>query len=388
MISTDVIYLDSTMAGTPTLSGVAGAAIDVLYAGLVTGCNPKTITITRSGQTATASCNNHGFPVHAVLANSGAQQAEYNGRIRVLSATANDFTFAVTGTPDTPATGTIEARFASAQWTRPYSESNIASFRMPVIGSAGRYLQVKDDASGANGGRQAFCRVWADMTDTVTGTEPCPTVAQLATGIVLNKSSTADATARAWFLRATPMGCMLGISFHASNPGVYEIFYAGDLFTDQPGDTYPTIISGSIGVTQTNPGVSNYLGLMTPFKGTAAGSLYKLRRGYDAVEAPIAIGAVGRFGNMISGGSSGNMPNPNPTDNGFHLSAFDICDTTTFLGRIGGLYQSLHAATSHPEHGSIVSPPPELAGHRLMVARINPNGSPGHVIIDLTGPDV
>lgn len=375
------------MAGTPTLSGVAGAAIDVLYAGLATGCNPKTITITRSGQTATAACNGHGFPVHSVLAISGAQQSEYNGRFRVLSATTNDFTFAVTGTPDTPATGAIEARFASAQWTRPYSASNIASFRMPVTGSAGRYLQVKDDASGVNGARQALCRVWADMTDTVTGTEPCPTVAQLATGIVLNKSSTADATARAWFLRATPMGFIFGQAYHASYAGVYEIFHVGDLFTDQPGDTYPTIISGANNTAQTAPGSNNYLGLMVNFKSTATGGMYKLRRGYDAVEEPIAIGAVGRFGNAYSGGSAGNMPNPNPTDNGFHLAAFDICDTTTFLGTIGGLYQSLHVSTSHPGHGAIVAAPPELAGHRLMVARINPNGQTGYVVIDLTGPD-
>lgn len=373
------------MAGTPTLSGVTGAAIDVLYAGLVTGCNPKTITITRSGQTATASCNGHGFPVHSVLAISGAQQSEYNGRFRVLSATTNDFTFSVTGTPDTPATGTIEARFASAQWTRPYSASNIASFRMPVTGSAGRYWQIKDDASGAGGAKQALCRVWAEMTDTITGTEPCPTVAQLTDGLFLNKSSTADATARAWFLRATPMGFMLGVAFHASYSGVYEIFLVSDIFTDQPGDTYPTIISGAHNTAQNNPGFYNYLGSMVAFKSTANG-MYKLRRGYDAVETPIAIGAVGRFGNLISGGAA-TMPNPNPTDNGFHIAAFDICDTVTFLGRIGGIYQSLHTSTGHPAHGAIVPSPPELAGHRLMVVRISPNSQTGHVIIDLTGPD-
>lgn len=67
-------------------------------------------TITRSGGTATATCVGHGFEVGEVLNIYGAGQAGYNGRQTVLTTPTTDtWTFAVTGSPVTPATGTIKA---------------------------------------------------------------------------------------------------------------------------------------------------------------------------------------------------------------------------------------------------------------------------------------
>lgn len=70
-----------------------------------------TVTITRSGSTATATWQGgaHPFVNGQKVVHSGASQAEYNGAFAVTSTGANTYVFTVTGTPSTPATGTILA---------------------------------------------------------------------------------------------------------------------------------------------------------------------------------------------------------------------------------------------------------------------------------------
>lgn len=70
---------------------------------------PETLSvtsITRSGTTATVTVDNS-FTVNTYVTISGADQTEYNGTFRVQSATSTAFTITVSGSPVTPATGTI-----------------------------------------------------------------------------------------------------------------------------------------------------------------------------------------------------------------------------------------------------------------------------------------
>jgi hypothetical protein len=65
-------------------------------------------SITRSGSTATAtSTNNHPYITGDTITVSGANQAEYNGVFTVTVTGVATFTYTVTGTPATPATGTL-----------------------------------------------------------------------------------------------------------------------------------------------------------------------------------------------------------------------------------------------------------------------------------------
>ena len=69
-----------------------------------------TVTITRSGSTATATMTGgHPFVTGQKVVHSGATQTEYNGAFTITSTGASTYTFTVTGTPATPATGTIYA---------------------------------------------------------------------------------------------------------------------------------------------------------------------------------------------------------------------------------------------------------------------------------------
>jgi hypothetical protein len=69
----------------------------------------QSVTITRSGTTATVTLNAHGYSVGALVIIAGASQAAYNGTKTILSVATNSFTYEVTGSPATPATGTITA---------------------------------------------------------------------------------------------------------------------------------------------------------------------------------------------------------------------------------------------------------------------------------------
>jgi len=65
--------------------------------------------LTRSGTTATAYCPSHGLSAGNQVQISGAEQTAYNGLFTIVSVpTADTFTFTVSGSPTTPATGVIQ----------------------------------------------------------------------------------------------------------------------------------------------------------------------------------------------------------------------------------------------------------------------------------------
>lgn len=70
-----------------------------------------TVTITRSGTTATATWigGTHPFATGQKIVHSGANQGDYNGAFTVTVTSPSTYTFTVSGSPATPATGTILA---------------------------------------------------------------------------------------------------------------------------------------------------------------------------------------------------------------------------------------------------------------------------------------
>lgn len=75
------------------------------------GGSSKTIaTLTRSGATATVTTSGaHGYTTGQRITIAGADQAEYNGTFEITVTGAALFTFAVSGTPVSPATGVLTA---------------------------------------------------------------------------------------------------------------------------------------------------------------------------------------------------------------------------------------------------------------------------------------
>ena len=122
-------------------SNIQSARVLVLAAN---GAGPmpyqKTTTITRSGSTATATCTAHGLITNDYAVIKGADQVEYNGPFQVTKLTDNTFSYTVSGTPDTPATGTITTTGAplygltdvdgNLSTTRSYGSSQLITGRI------------------------------------------------------------------------------------------------------------------------------------------------------------------------------------------------------------------------------------------------------------------
>jgi hypothetical protein len=107
--------------------------------------------LTRASAVATVALTAHGFTTGDVINIRGAAQAEYNGDFTITVTNANEFTFAVSGSPATPATGTIivnegpviQSSYASGIYAMGvFSSPNYDNAREYVVlaGSAKAYL--------------------------------------------------------------------------------------------------------------------------------------------------------------------------------------------------------------------------------------------------------
>lgn len=150
-----VKWFASSMGGAPTLNGTAGSLIAVLDACLVNGFNLKSVdTLTSTNGVATVTINSgHQFEPDQIVLISGCDQNEYNGEKKVISVTTTTLTFAVSGTPASPATtsSTISCKAAPLGWKKTYSNTNLAVYRSGDLLSTRMLLRVDD--TGAQNAR-------------------------------------------------------------------------------------------------------------------------------------------------------------------------------------------------------------------------------------------
>jgi hypothetical protein len=169
-----VCFLHSGLTGAPAANtNVLGGLLAVLDACLVNGFNTVSVTsVTRVGSVVTVVTSTpHNFPVGFTVQIQGATPADYNDRWRVESVVdATTFTFNITGTPTTPATGTISAQFAPLGWTKPVAGTNTAIYRNDATEGLGHYLQVEDNNPHANSNQSVRVRGGIALTALDTGT--------------------------------------------------------------------------------------------------------------------------------------------------------------------------------------------------------------------------
>ena len=98
-----------TRRGSKRLTDTVGTTGAPLTLDFTLGTDKSVTSITRATATATVTCTAHGFTSGDQVNIRGAAQTEYNGDFLVTVTDANTFTYTVSGTPATPATGTIIA---------------------------------------------------------------------------------------------------------------------------------------------------------------------------------------------------------------------------------------------------------------------------------------
>lgn len=365
----------STDPGMPALSGTAGALLGVLDV-LVNGGSTQSVTsITRSGATATATKTAHGLRNGVRVVVAGADQTEYNvNDVAITVVDANTFTFPVTGTPVTPATGTITVKMAGAGWAKPYSGTNKAVYRAPQGNRF--YLRVLDDGSdGTNGARVANIRGYESMTAVDTGTGDFPTVAQLSTGLFASKSSTADATARPWIILADEKRVIVLNAYHSSLTEAYNHFCFGDLVGSAAGDSYDTLIFGP---TTSANAVNSTVG------GTIGYGVLLYTAMNTGLYAPRAVSGSGtsaqQFVSFYCGytGGSGSTALPAPTGPGeIYADAAQICDGTTNVAAPRGYFPGLLFSRNVLGYGTH---PTGTAFGQYQVVRYGPSHSSSYLI--------
>jgi len=148
MADLTVKYFNSGMTGAPQISNNWGDLVTMLDACLVNGFALKAIdTLTFADGVATATISaGHAYRPEQVVEIAGADQPEYNGEVRVIVATATSFTFAVTGTPVSPATSatSLSTKVAPLGWEKAFAGTNKAAYRSRNPASPQNLLLIDD----------------------------------------------------------------------------------------------------------------------------------------------------------------------------------------------------------------------------------------------------
>ena len=371
-----VKYFRDGQVGAPVLTGTPGALIAVLDACLIDGFNAHLLdSLTQVGGVATATvAAGHGYVEGDILLLSGADQAEYNGEVKISNVTITAFDFAVPDAPASPATGVITSRIAPVGgWSKAFSGANKAAYRTSAVGGLlGMYYRVDDTGT-------TLARVvgYESMTDVDTGIGAFPSDAQVGGGGWWWKSDSADATARPWTL-AGDAGLFYWFPDRRSSqqPPVY---CAGEMETWKLGDQYAGLLIAG------NANLNNWPGTALTYLDGASNMAWIARD-----HTQIGGAEPARFYGHRLGGTRlgvGGAQWPGVVDFGlYHAQITYTEDNSIPRGAVIGLYQPIQDMPLSP--GDVA--PGALGGDRdlLVVGHGYYTGGwlSGRALIDITGP--
>ena len=382
-----VKYTHSELPGAPVVSGLPGSRIAMFDAVL---CNGWGLLTAQSASVSGGVCTlnfatSHAFEPNIVALVAGAGTAAINGEQRISATSSNSVSFAAPGVADGPVSGTITIKVAPAGWEKVYSGTNKAAYRSLAPDSTRAFLRVDDTNA-----RYARLRGYATMTDIDTGTNPTPSDDQLAGGVYLPASSSADATGRRWIVVASDRFVHIAIAHYSGYQFDYALVSAGDFPSLKSGDAYRWMIVGepSDNSTSALPGVYN--SLLAHAGSTGA----YIMRGYTQTGGAIpAYLYKPGFAVSAYSGSTSHPIGPNPINN-----AIEICPTLVLegssasgnrRGEIPGLYGIPHNLGSGFDSKSRITAAIGLPGHTLLAVRFYGGSSAAssyRFALDITGP--
>ena len=227
---------------------------------------------------------------------------------------------------------------SAAGWTKQFSDTNKAVYRMSTAGTAAGYGYRIDDTGAApsttSGAREAIIHGSVAFTDVDTASTTFPAnMASLST-TAIRKSSTLDATTRAWTVVADGR-----TAYVFTQPGDVAGRYVGVAF----GEIYSfdTSIIRCYNIARPPDSTSSQTGLETATNSPAAASGHVYWHIVNAVS-----NGCSQFGYVTAGGATYNAPNP--PDSKIYLFRKFVGGTAASQGILGyhrGLYELLNAAT-------------------------------------------
>lgn len=376
----------SDMPGAPVLSGTAGSLIAVLDAVLVNGFGLVSVTgLTVTGGIATATVSaGHSMQVDSVGLIAGAAPAGLNGEKRILSIAGNSFTFDATGIADQTATGTITAKVAPAGWTKAFSGTNLAAYKITAPEGTGFYLRVDDTNITV-----ARVRGYETMSDVNTGTGLFPTTADFAgSGLWWSKYNAAGASARPWRIAADDRGFYYFPKQHASFE--HQGNYFGDILSLKSNDPYACVLRGNTADRSNTQGGTFGEDLVMADSVRAYGGLY-IARAVNTLGGAVNIYSAPVIDTTLSGthvtGAVG-FAYPAPVDNGLLLTPVVLYNTLGFRGYLPGIRFSPQVVNAAFNTGDVVAGSGDMAGKKVTAVRmgnyISAPSQCGMVFIDHT----
>ena len=332
-VDTSVKHFHFDMLGSPVLNGVAGAAIGLWDANLVTGWGLKSATsLVVSGGVATLSfTGTHGAMLDMVILVEGVTGAltDLNGEQRVTALAAGQVRFA-TAAPDGTAAGTVTFKVAPAGWEKVFSFTNGGVYRSLHPESTKKYIRIDD--AGATSFR---LRGYETMLDANTGAGLFPTDSQISGGGWCNKSNAANATPVKWLMVADARGGYLSVVGYSATTASTEsgrtIFF-GDF---QPFRTGGDPHAFALGCS-TSGGYGEASGVCDE-----AASIYQFTpRAFHGLGGSFAMASIPESGVILKSGADATFGKfPSEVDGGMVLSRRFISLTTQApRGVFPGLY--------------------------------------------------
>jgi hypothetical protein len=212
-----------------------------------------TITnLTRSGSTVTAVQAGHGFVTGNRARIVGANEPQYNGVQTLTVIDANTYTYQLpaSATPNSPATGTITARYGSCGlgWSIPYTATNQCVLKQGAKAGVAQAVLAVVETDASNHTYGAGFMMAEGATGVSTFTNPFYLTPNYQyTGML--KSNTADATARGWVVvgdHRTVIICTKPQRTSSPNLDGWMVSYFGDYVSYLPADQYPQVCIPSI----------------------------------------------------------------------------------------------------------------------------------------------
>jgi hypothetical protein len=281
----------------------------------------------------------------------------------------------------------------SADWSNPYSGNG--GQRTFKGGSGIQHFFHVDDATPNTTalGKEAGWYGTETATGFQTGTGLFPTAAQLSTGLLARKSTTADLTSRSWTVIADDRTCYVMMQ-SGDTVGMYMTMAFGEIYSRlSPGpDAYRSFTQGR---TLANNGAilstTDTSSTITTF-GTQLAGCY-LSRAYTGGGTAI------QFGKHIDGayitgtsvmGNNTNLAGVDPATGSIKLCPVRISEiaiNNAMRGRFRGLFSHLHTSTTFGDQDPIVGSG-AFTGRSFLVFRTiaGNGGSLGSWVFDLTGP--
>lgn len=373
----------SAMAGVPVLSGTAGALISVLDACLVTGFGLQTASalVVADGVATATVPTTPGAVVGTVILVAGATPSDLNGEQRVTAVAANSVSFA-TALADQTATGTITVKVAPAGWTKLFSGTNLAVYKMGGVMGTGCVLRVDD-----TGTTVARVKGSEGMTDVSTAVRFFPSTAQFASGLWWSKSNAASGAARAWRIVADDRGFFYFVK-NADTASEHQGNYFGDFISFKSNDPYACVLRANSADQSTSvAAITDGLEYADPSQAVdgmyCARAANTLGGAIKAYQAPVM--SVGLTPAHITG--SVGWGYPSPVDNGLMLTPVLIYSTAGFRGYFPGLRYSPQLTNTAFSTGDNIAGSGDMLGKSVQVVKLGATAagaSQGVVFVDST----